>query len=604
MKFKDLLFLEQNDWGDEPEGIPAVPDDDNGDVNNPPLPADPDDDIEDPEAPEAPEEPSPPKPKKLSATQQVKQKWMQENPGVTEFQAAEAVEFFRQRKNNLRPYHPYGYVDPGTARHWINQPDITSLVIRFPEMERILSKDDQMKDLKNYPWEVMEFYMDMIQENQAEIADSNIIPGLQDKPLNEKLEEAKQAWIDRPPNVLNDDTLKIRKIESKHEAIVFGSVQRILKEMRTNAGVSTGSAYWCVTIPPGGGGRQNLWTNYRPGGPFPQGFYFVWDTERNESDKHYFTSVNPLPNRDRYSVVDLYNHTTTMSWDEVVSAIPKLSGKQNLFIYYDTTRKEKNDLTLDKVSFNEGNQYYLGVLRDSEKLAFVDSGRHINDVRAFSTLPAEAKKLYVAKTTTENNDVQTRFLCNDPANQYGILEFLRLETKPENLYTFLDRVILKDQLGIEEGVLAIKKLILGTNFDRWLSDDGKNLTLIKKRPEGRRDMNVRKLPYGIVNTETGDVVKSTEYVAQLPRPYVQPYLNAEGKIMRDKQFFFQKFVYKSGDGNIDQSAGFYMLYSKSAILKGKNGQVNDDYLKGQYYELDEGEEYINAKTGTGELVKI
>jgi len=596
MKFKDLLFLEQNDLGDNPEQPDQPQPEDNDDINNPPLPADPDED-----QPNQPAEPVQPKPKKISPTKQVKMKWMTENPGVTEMETAEAIEFFRRRKDNLRPYHPYGYVDPQTNRHWINLPEITSLVMRFPEMERILSQNDLMKDLKNYPWNVMSYYMDIVQNAQNEIAETNIIPALQKKPVEEKLAEAIQSWTQTPANIINDENFKVRKIDSKHEAIVFGSIQRILREKRSQRGQTIGNLYWCVTTPPNDS-RSNLWTNYRPGGWQPQGFYFVWDLEREETDKYHFVSVNPLDKDDQYNVVDLYNHSSSMSWNEVVEAIPKLRGMENRLIYYDSTRKEQTDLTLDQVSLTKGHTNYLGTIRNVDKMAYVDSGRHINDVEAFSTLPAEARKLYVAKTSAENNDIQTRFLCNDPSTPYGLLDFLYLQNKPENLYKFLHELI-KNQLGIKEGVLAIKKLILGTNWDRWLSDDEKHLTLIRKRPEGRRDMKQIKAPYGIVNTQSGDIVKHPQYVSQFPRPYLKAYMGNEGKLVKE-QYFFQKYVAKGGDGNFDYNEGFYMFYPKSAIFRGKNGEVNETYLKAQYFELDEGEEFINTKITAGEFVKI
>ena len=177
MKFKDLLFLEQvDDWGAEQD--PKDPQDDNDDMNNPPLPADPDDEPIGGEPEVKPEEPRPAKPKKVSPTKQVKMNWMEQNPGITEIQTAEAVEFFRRRKYNLRPYHPYGYINPETGRHWINLPEITSLVLQFPLMETVLSQNDKMKDLKNYPWDVIDFYMDMIENIQNEIAQTNVIPEL------------------------------------------------------------------------------------------------------------------------------------------------------------------------------------------------------------------------------------------------------------------------------------------------------------------------------------------------------------------------------------------------------------------------------------------
>ena len=522
MKFKDLLFLEQV----EPEDpfLNDDPEDEHDDINNPPLPADDEDQPEEPG-----NEPRPKPVKQLSLTQQAKKRWIEENPGLTDFQIDDAVGFFRQRKDNLRPYHPFGYVDPQTQRHYINLAEITALVMRFPAMEPILSQDDKMKDIRNYPWEVMDFYMDNVRAANAVVDEENLVPGTR-LPMEEQLEQAKEKWNAPENKIVDEAGMKVYKIESKNESIIFGSIQRILNLKRRDEGNSQGNIYWCTTVPLNDKSRSNLWTSYRP----ENAFYYIWDSNRDENDKNYCGSIQAKQNG-TFTFVDLFNKTISdLSWNEIERIYPALTGKQRLFPHFGTTSKEREDLTIEKISMQVGNKYYFGTIPESYQTAYVDSGRHVNDVAAFLTMRPKTRKLYVDKTTLEHNDLQTRFTCNDPNNPYGILEILRLQVKPENLYKYLDNKILRTNLGVDEGVLAIKKLIIGTNWDRWLSDDEKHVTLIRKRPEGRRDMMATKMPYGIMDTETGDMIKAPEYVGQLPRPYVQPYLNAEGKIMRDK----------------------------------------------------------------------
>lgn len=600
MKFKDFFYLLE-----QPE--PPVPDDDE-DIDPLQLQPIPDEDEdeeggnEEPIEPEPEQEPRQPKPKKMSVTKMVKMKWIEDNPGLTEAEATEGIEFFREIKDNLRPYHPYGFRDQG-GRHWVNIPEITSIVLRFPEMEPILSKVDLMKDIKNYPWEVISYYMDLLQETEQENEEVNLVPGLEKRTTEEKLEEAKQVWYDNPANIIDENNFKVRKINSKQQAIIYGSIQRILRKKRDELGQKRGNLYWCVTVPPNTSGRSNLWTNYRPGGPYEQGFYFVWDLERDETDPFYFCSVNPYPERQGgFSVVDLYNETVTMQWSDVERNIPKLRGKENLFPYYGTTKEEKTAITLDAISTQKGHKNYLGTLENRYKMQYVDSGRHINNVELFSTLPPEARNLYVAKTTKANNDLHNRFLCDDPIKPFGIIDFLRLEKKPKDLYKFLDEAILKYQLGIPEGVMAIKKLIIGRNWERGISDDEQGKTLIRPKTSLRnRD---RKSPYGIINTLTGDIEKSPEYIPQIPSAYFQPYLNENGEVKRDKHFIFQRFLYRKGDGNYEQNEGFCMFYPKEAVAAPREGDVSNLYLKGKYFDLSDGEKYIRSKVATGELVRM
>jgi len=99
------------------------------------------------------------------------------------------------------------------------------------------------------------------------------------------------------------EDVKVYKIESKHESIMFGSIQRILSEERRKTNTQ-GSIYWCTTVPLNDKSRSNLWTSYRP----TNGFYYIWDSNRSETDKNYCGSIQARTDGS-YSFVDLYKKT-------------------------------------------------------------------------------------------------------------------------------------------------------------------------------------------------------------------------------------------------------------------------------------------------------
>ena len=592
MKFKDL-FLEQddNDWGnDEIHDFDADPEID--DVNNPPQPADPDEDNPEDEADGAmgvpPEPDRPARPKKLSATQQIKQKWLGQNPALTDFQMSDAIGFFRDRRDSLRPYHPYGYINPETNRHYINVPEITSIVERFPEMESTLTNMGTMMDLKNYPWDVMEYYTDMVRANNAIIDEENLVPGTK-LPLEEQLQLAKERWSNPENQVLNEGGLIVYKIESKHESIALGSIQRVLKRMRDEAGNSRGSAYWCTTVPLNENGRSNLWTTYRP----QRAFYYLWDQNKNQDDLGYCSSIQATE-RSNYTFVDLYNETTAnRSWDSLTTMYPQLVGKENRFPWFGTTNKEKLDIRMDRITMRPGHEFYFGTLPKSYQHAYVDSGRHVTKVKAFLLMDYKTRKLYVDKTTKEDNDVQRRFLCDDPSDEFGILEALRLETKPENLYKYLEHV-LTGRLGIPEGIMAIKKLIIGNNWRRWITDEITNQTLFALRTD-KIDKNTR---FGIMDIENAKYVKNPDFRVTSTETFVRVF-NEEG-VTRKTPIVLQKYIYTSGAGQQDPNQYFYVFTTTDAMTN----KGSENYLKGRIFDGPEGEQFIEQQLAAGTLISL
>jgi len=580
MKFRDLfLFLEQEDPLDA-----ADPWDEEGDPLDNADPFEPADD-EVPPQPAEPEPVRPERPKKLSAAQQIKQKWSAENPGLTEDQMDDALGFFNIRRDGLRPYHPYGHREEG--RHYINVPEITTIAARFPTMIPVLENKSSLFDLKQYPWDVMDFWMLFIREENALIDEENIVPGTK-LPIDEQLALAKERWQEPANRIVNEDGLIVYKIESKNESIALGSIQRILNIKRKQEGNSRGQAYWCTTVPLNDRGRSNLWTNYRPS----DAFYYVWDQNKDDQDPHYCASIQSKQNGS-YGLVDLYNSTTTgHDWNYLVGIYPQLQGKQQFFPWFGTTRKERSDLTIDQISMTIGHKFYFGSIAKSWQYAYVDSGRHVPDVTSFLTMDRKTRKLYVDKTTKLNNDLQTRFVCNDPNTPFRILDILRLETKPDDLHKLLEHKL--RILEVPDGVLAIKKLIIGTNWRRWLTDEKTNNTIIAPQTN-KLDKNTR---FGVINVENAEFVKDINYMITKTRSYVHQY--DDNGVTRRKRYITQKYSYTHGDGNIDQEQYFYMFTTPEAITV----KSSPDYMKGRMFDGPEGDEFIREKLATRELIQI
>ena len=586
MKFKDLfLFLEQEDDDDiiNPELEPEfqLPDEDpeNDDVNNPPAPAAPED------------RPRVAPPKKLSAKEQIKQKWLQERPGLSDLEMEEAVGFFQAQRAGLRPYRPYGYIDPQTNRHYINVPEITSLVIRFPEMDEVLSDNGKMNDLKNYPWEVISFYQDIVQANNDVIDEETIVPGLT-LPYEEQLESAKETFKEPQGMILNEGGIMVHRIESKNESIKFGSIQRILStERRKTKG--RGNMYWCTTVPLNDKSRSNLWTNYRP----TNGFYYIWDTNKNETNENYFGSIQAV-NDGSYTFVDLFNDTSSyQDWADIVKRYPILRDKENLFPHFGETPKEREDLTIDQITMTPGHKYYFGTIPEAYQTAYVDSGRHVNDVQAFLTMRPPTRKLYVDKTSKINNDLQTRFLSNNPNDPFGILELLRKEkSRKDNLYKYLDQFVLKTREQIPEGVLAIKRTIIGTNWKTSLRDPKLGYTLVI--PRGERVNMKQKPKYGVMNIENADIIKDFNYTLTSARTFLHVY--TEEGVKRRKLYTYQRYVYTLGNEQQDQDEQFTFLCLKESLTD----KQSPNYMLGQYFEGTEGDAFMQEKLASGELIKI
>ena len=614
MKFKDLLIdilLEQQ--------VPPNPEDPEVDPegNEPEEPFDPDQPWLDADGnvipgmepvhdigrrpPREPNQPQKPEgPKKLSRTQMIKAKWKEENPALSEQQMTDAVDFFNERKDRIRPFHPYGYIDPTTNRHYINLPEIAALAERFPNMIPDLSDPVKVKDLSNYTWEVISFYQDRIYRQAIEMDDENFVKG--DFTEDQRIQMALQRWTKPYNQLINEGGVIIYKVECKAEAIALGALDHAIfrkyksDKVRKNlppderaevVNMTWASQPWCVSRPIGGQYGGNLWTSYRPS----NAFYFILDKNKPEWHKHHVAALQTIQGGG-YNLSTMTNNTEFPSWDEIETIYPVLRGKKNMFPWFGTTQREKKELTLDVITFRRGDQYDFAVHPDSVHTSYIENGRMIRDVRCFLTLSFDNRKLYIDKATKENDDYKQRFICEDANDPFGILEILRIQKKPDDLYKYLDGFTLKQRLGIPDGINAIKKTIVGTNWRRWLSDIDTNETLISHR---HARMRVGDKPrYGIMNIENADLIKDIVYFAETPKSY--GHRNEDRTITK---YIFQKYVYAGGDGQVNATEYFYFLCRPEAFTVG-----SDVYLQGKYYNGRDGDAFIQNMVTTGQLVRI
>lgn len=541
----------------------------------------------------------PEQPKKLTETQKIKMRWVREQPGLTDLIMDEHIQFFKERKERLRPYKPYGAVDPVTNRLYINLPEVAAQMERFPNMGDILKDPQKIKDIQNYSWEQISFYMDRILNQNRVIDDENYVLG--DETLEERFKAAYERWSNPRGQIVNEGNIIAYKIESKNESVALGALQICIHEKYAPKGDYEYNA-WCTARPEHSKYGSNMYSTYRS--DYGAAFYYILDKNRKEDDIYYISAID-VKGRGHgsttrpYTLISRKNgDDTNYTWNEIVTKFPALRGKQGLFTYFGTTRKEQTTFSLDKITFKQGDPYDFATLPPQTQNAFIDDKRHINEVRSFLTLEPAERKLYIDKTVKTNDDYKHRYLCNDPNDPYGILNAIR-NVKPQD-YKYLDYV-LKEKLGIPSGIAAIKLSILGTNYRRWLSDIESGFTLCSTRSADNRHNRVQK--YGILNLDNGEVLKDMDYIAGKLQSFMNIYTDENG-IKKRKLYMFQR--YNKGVGKMDTAGEqyvddyFYFLSLKEALTD----KASPFYLKGKYFDGAEGDTFVRERIANGTFIKI
>lgn len=511
------------------------------DVNNPPQPV----------------EPKPKKIKPLTEIEKLKLKWKGENPGLSDDNINDTIEFFNRHKNGLREYK-----DPATNPGYVNLPEITALLQRFPEMMNILSNHQKIRDIQNYSWDEMEYFMDRAGTTMAAAEMDFSIEG--DTPET-RLASAYKKW-DSPINLIfNENGVIVHKITGKDEAIALGRLQHILVDRY-------GGFNWCITNAPGMS-AANLYSTYRD----RRAYYFVLDKNRSIEDDYYISTIEPVDMNSRqnyegpFAMTPRANGTDTgNSWEDVLKIHPQLRGKESLFKYFGPTPKEKYDFAIDKINFRQGDINDFAVQKLSVQKKYIDSGRLINDKRAFSVLPYDRvnnlRKDYIARTTLE--DYKNRFKCNETTDPFGILNIIQSDTP--GLFTFLDETVLMRQLHLPRGVWGIKAGIVGISYNPVFSDiENRNIVLYREK-NGHN--------YGLMDIDKVNWIKPMGYIMTTPKLLIR----------RDEkgisQFTLQR--YASSDGR----DYFYFLLNTREYLN----KQSPNYAKGKYLDKSEGDELLRS----------
>ncbi len=503
----------------------------------------------------------PKKEKKLSPIDLIKSQWIEQNPHLNDTMMDEAINFFNNRKNNLRPF-----VDPNSVPNVRNMPEIFAFKQRFPDFPA--ENIQKLKDLQNYTWEQIEFLMDRFNTTEAAGEVDFSIEG--DTP-EDRERSAREKWNKSHNKIIDEGGLVVFKCEGKDESIAFGRLQHILV-------AKYGGNRWCVTIPPGEG--SNLYVGYRQAsgdrhlGKSRRTFYFIKDETKDVSDPYYIAAlqavnmetapdegpfvITPRPNGDQYK----------KSWEDVTRIWPQLMGKENLIRPLPLSQKEKFDGILDKIRFypipkNPPAADDFAIQSRAIQEMFVDSPtRVINDPRSFMSLSEDLQKKYVANTNLDNYKKKYKNL--DESKPFGMLEALG-----PKLLKFLDDAVLKYQLKIKDGIFAIKQSILQANYKVSFTDvDNDAIKMFMGKSNEK---------YGIMDLSSIEWIKPLEYIRTKSTTYFSP--------QSRELFILQRYQSESSDDY------FYWMFPQKNLTSKDKSSVQ--HLRGRYLSKEQGDEIPN-----------
>ena len=571
MELKDIfLNLIAEQQNDDDFGVHGFDDGEFAGGGEPEVPEEPTDQSELDSGATQTQTPKPKKEKPLNEIQKLKLRWKDENPGLTEQSMNDAITFFNRRKNGIIEYKAPGTINQLTGRRHINLPEIAALANRFPEMRNILSDHSKVRDIQNYTWEQMEFYLDRVSTQQTDVELEIKIEG--DTPELQKA-SAYKMWENARNKVVNENNLLVIRVESKPESIALGYLQHILNNEETAKEGRRINNNWCITH--GLSEGNNMYYDYRN----RRSYYFVMDKSRQEDDVYYLTVLQPIKQGYRASeypyVITLRSNSgerTGLEWREVLDVYPALSGKQNLIKYFDLLPKETTDISIDKLNFRENTRYnpnpYDFAIQDvGMQRRYIESNRYINNTRCFDVLPFPEKKLYIAMTKLEGSDYKKRFRCEDPSDPLGMLNLI--QDSPGGLYKFLDDVMLKERLKIVSGVYGLKVGIVGIEFKILYSTLDEKYTLYQQRKNSF---------IGVMNMETLDMVKPMEYTHSITQLVMD--------VEKRKPYYMFRYVEKHPGRDY-----FYFIMTPESLTGDRKVH---GYMKGLYFDKESGDELFTS----------
>jgi len=534
----------------------------------------------------------PPASKKITESQKIKMRWVREQPGLMDLQMDEHIQFFKERKERLRPYKPYGTIDPQTNRLYINLPEVAAQMEKFPNMSDILKDPQRIKDIQNYSWEEISFYMDRILNLNRVIDDETYIQG--DETLEERFKTAYERWTNPRGQIVNENNIIVYRIESKNESVALGALQICIHEKYS---ADEGYSYnaWCTARPEHSKYGSNMYSTYRS--DYGSAFYYILDKNRKEDDIYYISAIDVKSKGHRsaarpYTIISRRNgDDTNYNWEEIVNIYPALNGKENLFAYFGTTRKEQTNFSLDRITFKQGDAYDFATLSPELQNTYIDNKRHINEVRSFLTLEPAERKLYIDKTVKTDDDYKYRYRCSDHNDPFGILNAIN-NTKPQD-YKYLD-YILKEKLGIPMGIAAIKLSIIGSDWQPLLTDVKKSVTLCTMRTASKLLKDKNKTRYGLLNMTDADLIKDLDYFKGTLQSFMT-IIRGENGLVHRNMLHLQRYNRNIiGVAQENPNDYFYFLSASDALTNKKS----ENYLKGSFFEGADGDVFIREKIAT------
>jgi len=499
-------------------------------------------------------------PKQLSANQQIiariKEKWKREaaesRPPIEldDNQVENAITFFNNRKNGIRPIQ--NPAPQGTP----NQLEIVALRTRFPEMAQTLTDPVRIRDINNYSWHQIDYYIDRATAVEME---EEISFEIDETSEETQFRTATELWERFPKKVINENGVIVCKMESKEEAMALGRLQNLLAK-------KYGGSAWCITYRPDRYGHvSNNWTPYRKE---KRAFYFILDKNKPESNADYVASIE-TNQRGGHNFTARPNGTEfNKSWDEIVRKYNVLAGKEHLLPYFDLTPKELQGADLNMINFRESvpeNPNPYDFVLQSKKIQqryCEDPARAIPNKRAFSTLTADLRRSYIGATTPTN--LTSRYRCDDPDDTFGILNLI---SEDRQLLKSLEWKI-TNELHKPEGLMAIQKPLLKLGLREGLNDK-ENKYVLYKQKAGEK--------YGVVHIDTIKWIKPVAYIKSEPMSLTKM---EEGKILRAR---IHRYTLENG------ADWFYFYYEGDALTNPESKQ----YMLGKYFDKEEGQNFLD-----------
>lgn len=442
---------------ENPEDDETPEDDENGD--NTPIDNNTNDDF----SVQLPNDTKQKKEKPLNPIQILKNKWHEQNPYINDDVMDTMINIFNQRKNGLRPYK-----EDGTEEGYINLPEIVALKFRFPDFPA--DNIQKLKDITQYSWEQIEYLMDRI-GTQIQHEQTNNYSFLDTKEQIDQFKlnyfrNAVKQWEKPDGRIVDEETIRVFRVESKNEAIALGLLQHLYFDKLYK---SEHGSYWCITNGEFNYG-SNLYNSYRLQG---RANYFVLNKLNRKNNPDYFINcIQSLKNQPGlYNLVKTNNNSDNIvNWDTIVRYHPQLNGKEHLFPYFGETIKERKEIELNKISFDNdpSNINDFLNLNTEQRKEYIESGRLIKHLYAFKILQDKEIRMYIAQVNI--NDFKNRFLSINPSKPLEIIDYLKNKRK-KDIYNYLETRL--KEIGIPNGIRAIKIGMILPQFDVMMIEKNK-----------------------------------------------------------------------------------------------------------------------------------